>query len=243
MKPPSPHASDRIVDRHGKPALKPAPDTRRMDAAFPNPKNPDRPRPACTVACECSCDGRGYLTPEVAVHKPNELCPSRTAEYEWWFPEDWETNDDAEEGDDEAELILNLVSDTTAAALAICETCPLRDACLTRAIESEPYGIWGGKTPSERAAIREGQGLPARLLDRGNTLLTTGEARQERDTAAKPKTRAERAARSEARQEREAAKAAGLPIPLRPTVSDRDTAGPSEDNSAFRNSADALFIL
>ena len=37
------------------------------------------------------------------------------------------------------------------AAKAICARCPIKDECLTYALESgEAYGIWGGLLPSER---------------------------------------------------------------------------------------------
>ena len=39
---------------------------------------------------------------------------------------------------------------------SICGTCPVNIECLTFAInEHLEYGIWGGKTPRERAAIRK----------------------------------------------------------------------------------------
>ena len=40
-------------------------------------------------------------------------------------------------------------------AKAICATCPVADACLTWAVETnQSEGIWGGHTPKERRAIR-----------------------------------------------------------------------------------------
>lgn len=45
------------------------------------------------------------------------------------------------------------------AARDICDTCPIRDVCLEYALSRETdsarhrYGMWGGKTPSERASI------------------------------------------------------------------------------------------
>jgi hypothetical protein len=39
-------------------------------------------------------------------------------------------------------------------AKAVCETCPLKQACLNWAIKSgEPYGIYGGLTPEERKKL------------------------------------------------------------------------------------------
>jgi WhiB family redox-sensing transcriptional regulator len=41
----------------------------------------------------------------------------------------------------------------TAAAKAVCATCPVVDACLDHAIETnEHYGVWGGMTTRERVA-------------------------------------------------------------------------------------------
>jgi WhiB family redox-sensing transcriptional regulator len=37
-------------------------------------------------------------------------------------------------------------TDLQAEAIAICETCPVRDACLTFAVRTgQQYGIWGGQ--------------------------------------------------------------------------------------------------
>ncbi len=37
------------------------------------------------------------------------------------------------------------------AAKLYCQRCPVRDACLQHALRvKEPYGVWGGLTPSER---------------------------------------------------------------------------------------------
>lgn len=40
-------------------------------------------------------------------------------------------------------------------AVAICKTCPVRDACLTYALEAEwiTEGIWGGTTENERRKL------------------------------------------------------------------------------------------
>jgi hypothetical protein len=44
----------------------------------------------------------------------------------------------------------------TAAAKAVCETCPALSACREWAIAQEPplYGIWGGLTENERRQVR-----------------------------------------------------------------------------------------
>jgi WhiB family transcriptional regulator, redox-sensing transcriptional regulator len=41
-----------------------------------------------------------------------------------------------------------------AQAKQICATCPVRAQCLAWALESrEPWGVWGGLTPSERSEL------------------------------------------------------------------------------------------
>ncbi len=40
--------------------------------------------------------------------------------------------------------------------ITICESCRLQTECLETAMQRpEPYGIWGGKMPAERAALRK----------------------------------------------------------------------------------------
>ena len=56
-------------------------------------------------------------------------------------------------------------NDTAQQALAVCHTCPCRDACLGWAIANEAYGIWGGTTESERQRIRKQRGAD-RCADR-----------------------------------------------------------------------------
>lgn len=51
----------------------------------------------------------------------------------WWFP--------ADDGRTTAQLRKD-----TAAALAICDTCPVATDCAT-AGRNEPQGIWGGRSP------------------------------------------------------------------------------------------------
>lgn len=40
------------------------------------------------------------------------------------------------------------------AAQAICAACPVREMCLEWGTAHEPYGIWGGATPKQRAKLR-----------------------------------------------------------------------------------------
>jgi WhiB family redox-sensing transcriptional regulator len=40
-------------------------------------------------------------------------------------------------------------------AIAICETCPVRDECLEFALNTkQEHGVWGGMTPDERQSSR-----------------------------------------------------------------------------------------
>lgn len=42
----------------------------------------------------------------------------------------------------------------TAQALATCQRCPVRDACLADALaRDERWGLWGGMTPSQRRRL------------------------------------------------------------------------------------------
>lgn len=45
--------------------------------------------------------------------------------------------------------------DDTSRARAVCRVCPVRDECLSWALESRQcFGIWGGMTPSQRRRLR-----------------------------------------------------------------------------------------
>jgi len=60
---------------------------------------------------------------------------------EWWFP--------AGESDHYADMI--------AEAKRICRGCPVREQCLAAALDrGERFGIFGGKTEFERAAMQDG---------------------------------------------------------------------------------------
>jgi len=50
-------------------------------------------------------------------------------------------------------------SDEIARAIALCRTCPVKDACLAFALDTHVGGsVWGGTTPSDRRHLRrEGQ--------------------------------------------------------------------------------------
>lgn len=48
---------------------------------------------------------------------------------------------------------------TVRRAKSICDECSVRDACLEWALQREEFGIWGGTTAKERAAIRRARGL------------------------------------------------------------------------------------
>lgn len=54
----------------------------------------------------------------------------------------------------DAELFFPPTEDESAPAKAICETCPVRLACLAFALErNERFGVWGGLTEKERARL------------------------------------------------------------------------------------------
>jgi WhiB family transcriptional regulator, redox-sensing transcriptional regulator len=48
---------------------------------------------------------------------------------------------------------------SVARAKAVCAICPLRSKCLDWAIAREEFGVWGGTTARERAAIRRERGV------------------------------------------------------------------------------------
>jgi len=61
--------------------------------------------------------------------------------------------------DSDPELFFPAVGDQDigriAAAKAVCATCPVREECLTYAVElNQSEGIWGGHTPTERRSFR-----------------------------------------------------------------------------------------
>lgn len=54
----------------------------------------------------------------------------------------------------DADLFFPATEDEAGPAKAICETCPVRLACLAFAIErNEKFGVWGGLTEKERARL------------------------------------------------------------------------------------------
>ena len=66
--------------------------------------------------------------------------PTRTD----WF-------DEADCRDADTTLFFPVSESGAAAAKAICETCPVREACLEFAVDTrQPDGVWGGMTPIER---------------------------------------------------------------------------------------------
>jgi WhiB family redox-sensing transcriptional regulator len=69
-------------------------------------------------------------------------------------PEDYSWQADASCRGVDAELFFPATEDEAAAAKAICETCPVRLACLAFSIErNERFGVWGGLTERERARL------------------------------------------------------------------------------------------
>jgi WhiB family transcriptional regulator, redox-sensing transcriptional regulator len=57
----------------------------------------------------------------------------------------------------DSELFFPEVGDTSTVvkAKAICAGCEIREACADRAVRGgEPFGVWGGTTPTERREMR-----------------------------------------------------------------------------------------
>ena len=52
-----------------------------------------------------------------------------------------------------------------AKAKTMCQACPVRRQCLEWAITREEFGVWGGTTARERAALRRQRGM--RLMQAG----------------------------------------------------------------------------
>jgi len=50
-------------------------------------------------------------------------------------------------------------------AKTLCATCSVREKCLEWAVKREEFGVWGGTTARERAALRRERGL--RLVPAG----------------------------------------------------------------------------
>lgn len=61
-------------------------------------------------------------------------------------------------------------------AIEICSTCESSDHCLEYSLRHEPYGIWGGKTESERAAIRSQKNI---MLSRAGRIFLPGIGRRD----------------------------------------------------------------
>lgn len=59
------------------------------------------------------------------------------------------------------------------AAVRMCQTCPLRDACAAFAIaEREPHGVWGGTTAADRRSFADGR--PWRFDEQGRLRQACG---------------------------------------------------------------------
>jgi len=77
-----------------------------------------------------------------------------------WDNEGW--RDDAACRHTNAELFFpagstGIAVDQIEAAKSVCHACPVRDACLQFALESnQEAGIWGGKDEDERRKLRRG---------------------------------------------------------------------------------------
>ncbi len=68
-------------------------------------------------------------------------------------------NDQAACKDQDPELFYAEALATVMRAKQICQVCPVREGCLDHGIRREEFGIWGGTTARERAAMRRRHGL------------------------------------------------------------------------------------
>lgn len=66
--------------------------------------------------------------------------------------------------DDRTETANELERELAAAAMRLCEGCPVRSDCLEEAIEGEErFGIWGGLLAAERIGLAQRVGAARRL--------------------------------------------------------------------------------
>jgi len=81
-----------------------------------------------------------------------ERTEQRTAEADLGRDYSWQTEASCRGVD--PETFFPATDEEAAAAIAICETCPVRLACLAFSLErNERYGVWGGLTEKERAKL------------------------------------------------------------------------------------------
>jgi Transcription factor WhiB len=70
-----------------------------------------------------------------AVNQALPLCQSPGADADWWYPEPGDRR-------------------TAALAKRLCAACPIRELCLSIALDSnEPHGIWAGLSPDQRRKL------------------------------------------------------------------------------------------
>ena len=73
-------------------------------------------------------------------------------------------------------------------AKKVCESCPVREACLVWAMaRDEKHGVWGGLTERERRARRKKEGRRSAGVARPTVLSTNHEAVQTRQRRAAKK--------------------------------------------------------
>ena len=82
--------------------------------------------------------------PDTTRH--DEDTPPPCSNVEDWQRSDWIWYDHG--AHEEAEAL--------AAAKVICAPCPIRDACLAKAVANKEDGIWAGTTATQRRALRRG---------------------------------------------------------------------------------------
>lgn len=72
-----------------------------------------------------------------------------------------------------------LVKAQVSAAKAVCRLCPVRERCLSDALERMPHGIAGGLTEQERRRARVARGMGSGRRPRWLVLLDAGWSRRE----------------------------------------------------------------
>ena len=84
--------------------------------------------------------------PNTDIREWAELGACRTSEVpsSWWYPD----------------IYWSHRHPYIKAAIAVCQSCPVKQQCLDYALIHEPYGIWGGLSEQDRERKRRELNLP-----------------------------------------------------------------------------------
>jgi WhiB family redox-sensing transcriptional regulator len=77
--------------------------------------------------------------------------------------QDWRFDASCRDVDPEIFFPVSAKPEFAREALAICATCPVREQCLSWALEIGADGVWGGTTDEQRRDLRRGLDVPARV--------------------------------------------------------------------------------